>query len=133
MVSPHVLPFIWHYANIEIIWKSSVTAILVLWFKTFLYWKVSFFRLSTAFNVLEYRTVTNMRSNPPPRAFSSALYDNPSTLLGKTNGHLPQNINSLKMQSVSHEHSDSGLSAESQEYSLYSGTRLEQLNTVNSK
>ncbi|XP_049832695.1 band 4.1-like protein 4 isoform X6 [Schistocerca gregaria] len=86
-------------------------------------------RLSTALNVLEYRGSNVSGSSTSraghPRAFSSALYDNPTTLLGgKTNGHLPQNINNLKASaSVSHEHSDSGLSAESQDYSLYSTAR----------
>ena len=70
---------------------------------------------------------------PAIRALGSALYDNPGTLL---NGHLRQltqqqlqqhrlNINNLKSTHLSsHEHSDSGLSAESHEYSPYNSERL---------
>jgi hypothetical protein len=71
---------------------------------------------------------------PAVRALGSALYDNPGTLL---NGHLRQSMqqqlqqhrlninNNLKSAHVSsHEHSDSGLSAESHEYSPYNSERL---------
>lgn len=86
---------------------------------------------------LEYASLYSRGGMHPPlpaiRALGSALYDNPSTLL---NGHLRQstqqqlqqrrlNINNLKSTHLSsHEHSDSGLSAESHEYSPYNSERL---------
>ena len=86
---------------------------------------------------LEYGSLYSHGGTRPPlpavRALGSALYDNPGTLL---NGHLRQltqqqlqqhrlNINNLKSTHLSsHEHSDSGLSAESHEYSPYNSERL---------
>ncbi|XP_021942330.1 band 4.1-like protein 4 isoform X2 [Zootermopsis nevadensis] len=86
---------------------------------------------------LEYASLHSQGGTRPPlpalRALGSALYDNPGTLL---NGHLRQsmqqqlqqhrlNINNLKSTHLSsHEHSDSGLSAESHEYSPYNSERL---------
>jgi hypothetical protein len=86
---------------------------------------------------LEYASFYSHGGTRPPlpaiRALGSALYDNPGTLL---NGHLRQltqqqlqqhrlNINNLKSTHLSsHEHSDSGLSAESHEYSPYNSERL---------
>jgi len=86
---------------------------------------------------LEYASLYSHGGTRPPlpaiRALGSALYDNPGTLL---NGHLRQltqqqlqqhrlNINNLKSTHLSsHEHSDSGLSAESHEYSPYNSERL---------
>jgi hypothetical protein len=86
---------------------------------------------------LEYASMHPQGGTRPPlpavRALGSALYDNPGTLL---NGNLRQsmqqqlqqrrlNINNLKSTHLSsHEHSDSGLSAESHEYSPYNSERL---------
>jgi hypothetical protein len=86
---------------------------------------------------LAYASLYSHGGTRPPlpaiRALGSALYDNPGTLL---NGHLRQltqqqlqqhrlNINNLKSTHLSsHEHSDSGLSAESHEYSPYNSERL---------
>ncbi|XP_066996312.2 band 4.1-like protein 4 isoform X3 [Anabrus simplex] len=90
-------------------------------------------RLSAAHNAVDYSsgslsrmTSSGINSHPTsasgPRAFSSALYDNPNTLLGKLNGHLPHS-QITNINSIAHDHSDSGLSAESQDYTSYSGTR----------
>ncbi|PSN29042.1 hypothetical protein C0J52_27538 [Blattella germanica] len=90
---------------------------------------------------LDYASLHSRGGTRPPlpaiRALGSALYDNPGTLL---NGHLRQthqqlqqhrlNINNLKSSHLSsHEHSDSGLSAESHEYSPYSSERLTMFQT----
>ncbi|CAG2055943.1 unnamed protein product, partial [Timema podura] len=70
----------------------------------------------------DYRNISHRTH--ASRAFSSALYDNPGTLLGKANGLLAPHSNkhqhnNINNNTVCHEHSDSGLSAGSQDYSSY--------------
>nr|CAD7429192.1 unnamed protein product [Timema monikensis] len=69
----------------------------------------------------DYRNISHRTHSS--RAFSSALYDNPGTLLGKANGLLAPHINKHQHNNINntvcHEHSDSGLSAGSQDYSSY--------------
>ncbi|XP_063225900.1 band 4.1-like protein 4 isoform X2 [Bacillus rossius redtenbacheri] len=96
-------------------------------------------RISTALGIPDYSSVNKgAHHHAATRAFSSALYDNPGFLLSKMNGHSSlgsgkphphhphhhhssanSNNNYHPASNINHEHSDSGLSAGSQDYSSY--------------